>query len=194
MARPSLIRERREQMLAAFEQLIVQRGLSYASMGKVAEVVGIDRSTAHHYFKTRQGLLVSLTERILASYQTRLDEKLRGAAHEDRLDLAVDHLFSPEFSQRSYSIILDELIVAGRQDSGILEHVVRVYQALEDELLGALEKACPHVAPRVRRRTGYALAALAEGASVLTGLGFSSERRLAARDAARQLVANLRER
>ncbi|MEM6915929.1 MAG: helix-turn-helix domain-containing protein [Verrucomicrobiota bacterium] len=67
MGRPSKAKERREEILDAFEVLIRQHGLEGASMDKLAEAVGCRRGLIRHYLGNREDLVRALVERLIES-------------------------------------------------------------------------------------------------------------------------------
>jgi hypothetical protein len=62
MGRKSLQAVRRTQILDACEEIVLEEGLASASPAWVAGRVGLDRTTLHHYFRTRSELLGSSNE------------------------------------------------------------------------------------------------------------------------------------
>ena len=68
MGRKNLQAVRRSQILDACEELVLAEGLASASPARVAGRVGLDRTTLHHYFRTRSDLLGGLVERIVDGY------------------------------------------------------------------------------------------------------------------------------
>ncbi len=69
MGRKSLQTVRRAQIMDACEAIVLEEGLAAASPARVAGRVGLDRTTVHHYFRTRADLLGGLVERIVDGYQ-----------------------------------------------------------------------------------------------------------------------------
>ncbi len=74
MGRKSLLAVRRSQILDACEEMVLEEGLASASPARVAGRVGLDRTTLHHYFRTRSALLGGLVERIVDGYLAEVRE------------------------------------------------------------------------------------------------------------------------
>ena len=76
MGRKSLAAERREDILDAFEQCILERGIEGTSFQHIAQVLGMDRKMVSHYFGNREGLVDAMTQRIIDTFDTHKNEAL----------------------------------------------------------------------------------------------------------------------
>ena len=191
MGRKSLQAVRRAQILDACEEIVLQEGLASASPARVAGRVGLDRTTVHHYFRTRSELLGGVVERIVDGYlaEVRQVQAQRGS----NADVAeiLDFLLSPDFSRPHYDRILDEFSAASYEDAEVRRHLRRLFATLEEFTVSLLLKAVPDAAPERVRETAYTVYALIEGAYLLHALAFPDDRLRAARRTARRLVEEL---
>jgi AcrR family transcriptional regulator len=191
MGRKNLKAVRRMQILDACEELVLTEGLASASLARVAGRVGLDRTTLHHYYRTRSELLGGLVERIVDGYlaEVRDVETERGS----NADIAesLDFLLSPDFARPHYDRILDEFSAASYEDAEVRQHLRRLFVTLEAFTVSLLLKAVPSAEPERVRETAYTIYALIEGAYLLHALGFPDDRLRAARRTARELVETL---
>ena len=191
MGRKNLQTVRRMQILDACEEIVLTEGLASASLARVAGRVGLDRTTLHHYYRTRSELLGGLVERIVDGYlaEVREVESERGSNFD--VSESLDFLLSPDFARPHYDRILDEFSAASYEDADVRQHLRRLFVTLEEFTVSLLLKAVPNAAPERVRQTAYTLYALIEGAYLLHALGFPDDRLQAARRTARELVETL---
>ncbi len=191
MGRKNLKTVRRMQILDACEEIVLTEGLASASLARVAGRVGLDRTTLHHYYRTRSELLGGLVERIVDGYlaEVREVESERGSNFD--VSESLDFLLSPDFARPHYDRILDEFSAASYEDADVRQHLRRLFVTLEEFTISLLLKAVPNAAPERVRQTAYTIYALIEGAYLLQALGFPDDRLRAARRTARELVETL---
>ena len=191
MGRKSLQTVRRSQILDACEEMVLEEGLASASPARLAGRVGLDRTTLHHYFRTRSDLLAGLVERIVDGYlaEVRRVQAERGS----NADVAeiLDFLLSPDFARPHYDRLVDEFSAASYDDAEVRKQLRRLFVTLEEFTVSLLLKAVPDAAPERVRETAYTIYALIEGAYLLHALGFPDDRLRAARRTAHRLVDEL---
>ncbi len=191
MGRKNLQAVRRSQILDACEEVVLEEGLASASPARVAGRVGLDRTTLHHYFRTRSDLLAGLVERIVDGYlaEVRQVQAERGS----NADVAeiLDFLLSPDFARPHYDRLVDEFSAASYDDAEVRKQLRRLFVTLEEFTVSLLLKAVPDAAPERVRETAYTIYALIEGAYLLHALGFPDDRLRAARRTAHRLVDEL---
>ena len=191
MGRKNLKTVRRMQILDACEEIVLTEGLASASLARVAGRIGLDRTTLHHYYRTRSELLGGLVERIVDGYlaEVREVESERGSNFD--VSESLDFLLSPDFARPHYDRILDEFSAASYEDADVRQHLRRLFVTLEEFTVSLLLKAVPNAAPERVRQTAYTIYALIEGAYLLRALGFPDDRLRAARRTAHKLVEEL---
>ena len=191
MGRKNLQAVRRIQILDACEELVLTEGLASASLARVAGRVGLDRTTLHHYYRTRSELLGGLVERIVDGYLAEVREVETERGSNDEISESLDFLLSPDFARPHYDRILDEFSAASYEDAEVRQHLRRLFVTLEAFTVSLLLKAVPSAEPERVRETAYTIYALIEGAYLLHALGFPDDRLRAARRTARELVETL---
>jgi AcrR family transcriptional regulator len=191
MGRKNLKAVRRMQILDACEELVLTEGLASASLARVAGRVGLDRTTLHHYYRTRSELLGGLVERIVDGYLAEVREVETERGSNADIAESLDFLLSPDFARPHYDRILDEFSAASYEDAEVRQHLRRLFVTLEAFTVSLLLKAVPSAEPERVRETAYTIYALIEGAYLLHALGFPDDRLRAARRTARELVETL---
>ena len=193
MGRKNLQAVRRTQILDACEEMVLEEGLASASLARVAGRVGLDRTTIHHYFRTRSALLGGLVERIVDGYLAEVREvQARRGSSADVAEI-LDFLLSPDFACPHYDRLVDEMSAASYEDAEVRKNLRRLFATLEDFTLALLAKAVPDGAPGRVREAAYTIYALIEGAYLLRALGFPDDRLRAARRTAHRLVEELQQ-
>ena len=191
MGRKSLQAVRRSQILDACEEMVLEEGLASASPARLAGRVGLDRTTLHHYFRTRSDLLGGLVERIVDGYLAEVREVQAERGSNADVAEILDFLLSPDFARPHYDRLVDEFSAASYDDAEVRKQLRRLFVTLEEFTVSLLLKAVPDAAPERVRETAYTLYALIEGAYLLHALGFPDDRLRAARRTAHRLVDEL---
>lgn len=191
MGRKSLQAVRRSQILDACEEIVLEEGLSSASLARVAGKVGLDRTTLHHYFRTRSDLLAGLVERIVDGYLAEVREVQAERGSNADVSEILDFLLSPDFARPHYDRLVDEFSAASYEDAEVRKQLRRLFVTLEEFTVSLLLKAVPDVEAERVRETAYTVYALIEGAYLLHALGFPDDRLRAARRTAHELVKAL---
>lgn len=191
MGRKNLQAMRRNQILDACEEMVLEEGLASASPARVAGRVGLDRTTLHHYFRTRSALLGGLVERIVDGYLSEVREVQAQRGSSADVAEILDFLLSPDFACPHYDRLVDELSAASYEDAEVRKHLRRLFATLEEFTISLLSKAVPDGPPGRVREAAYTIYALIEGAYLLRALGFPDDRLRAARRTAHRLVEEL---
>ncbi len=87
MGRPSKRAERRGQILQAFARVLADHGYAGSTIAAVANEAGLAPGLVHHHFESKQDLLVSLLQTLIAGFRRRVQSYEQG---EDPLLAYVD--------------------------------------------------------------------------------------------------------
>lgn len=97
MPRPSVEPQRRSALLAATIAEIGQTGSLDVTVGRIAARAGMSTALAHHYFGSKDNILLAAMRAVLTAYGTGVRDRLRGVADpRARLDAIVAASFAPE--------------------------------------------------------------------------------------------------
>lgn len=183
--------DKREQIVRAFIECVLQLGLERASMGEVGAKIGVDRSTLYYYFGTKDDLIDEAARYLAEQYVGHLHAAIARFSTAARAHQLVEHLFGAEFHQPDFSNLIDELSAAGNRDKAIQRRLITIYRAVEAAIVQEMDSSYPSVSMKARREAAYAIHQLAEGCSVFTAMGFGVDRRQAGRNAAMRVLEDL---
>jgi AcrR family transcriptional regulator len=184
MGRPSLARERRAQILDAFESLVVEHGLEGTSLDATARAAGMKRQLVLHYFGSRTALVEAAVARVTERYAARIARTLGRFGDAERLERFVDWIFLGDFCDERTDALLGELAARGHRSPESRHAVGEAYRALEAVLVEELRKAAPAASLRRAREVAFVVLCLCFGSGDLLALDFPAARRRTARDAA----------
>lgn len=78
MGRPSLRAERRQEITAAFARVLATHGYARATIARVASEAGVAPGLVHHHFDSKEDLLLSLVDSLLARFRERVGRRSAG--------------------------------------------------------------------------------------------------------------------
>jgi len=194
LGRPSLVAERREQILEAFSRCLAERGLEGTTLDVIAAEAGVQRAAIRHYVGNRDQLIRAGVEHIAARYAHTLETESESAASADRLSAILDSLFlggfSTGYSQEDRAI--DAMMAAAASDESVRESLREMYAAFEDRLAHEIAAMYPTAEPEEIVRISYVIMCLVEQSNTMRFLGFPPDRARAARAVAGSLIETLR--
>lgn len=116
VGRPSKARERRAQILKAAAAVVAKDGLAGATMARVAEASGLQRTLVLHYFGNRDSMVSEFISYAVGEYGDRMLSDTVGEPVADRLAA----MFAPPTKRRRGEIaVWLELVAAGTRDKTI---------------------------------------------------------------------------
>jgi TetR/AcrR family transcriptional regulator, transcriptional repressor of bet genes len=159
---------RRDALVKAAIREVGARGSSDVTVSQIAKAAGVSSALAHHYFGTKDALLLSAMRQILRDYGAEVRAHLRGAqGPRARLEAIVRASFAaPNFRAEVIAAWLTFYITA--QTSPEAMRLLGVYKArLRSNLLHDLR---PLIGPRAER-AAEGIGALIDGLYIRQGLG-----------------------
>ncbi len=119
MARPSLKEQRSKEILDAFERCVARYGVEGATLEKIAEEAGLQRSLLRHNVGNREDLLDALVNKYL-SESTKALEVLESTITEETSPKGfVKYLFDESYSDPQAVLVAQALIIAAQSYTGI---------------------------------------------------------------------------
>jgi len=163
MPRKSLAKERREQLLDAFERCIVKYGLEGTSLEQVAEEAGMTRSIIRHYIGNRDELVNALIERIIQQYTQQLTAQYADLSPEASVRKTIEDMFANKSVISTHDkIIIDVLMSAKERYPRAKSMLTQMYEVIIASFADDLKRAYPHAAPEKCRQVAYSLICLSE--------------------------------
>jgi AcrR family transcriptional regulator len=158
--------ERREAILDAAEQLLVDEGHAALSLRAVAQRAGIRLGNLQYYFTTREELVRALLARVLERATVRVEEWM-GAAGEGpgALEAALEPLLEEQLDPASYRLFFDLWALAAREPA-IAAELRTFYTRYTAAVAGMLRQAAPELSRAEAGARAELLVALLEGLSL----------------------------
>ena len=139
MARPSVEPLRRRDLMNAAVRAIHQRGSLDVTVSEIAKAAGVSSALAHHYFGSKDQLIVATMRNLLSELRTAVVTELAGArTPRERLSAVINASFAPDqFAAETVTAWLTFYHYA--QSSDDAERLLRVYfSRLNSNLAGPL--------------------------------------------------------
>lgn len=191
VGRPSRAPERREQILDAVEQCIIEFGIERTTMGRVAEAAGLPRSLIHHYLGNREALLQAAATRVVANIDRTLRQGLAEAPEGDVIERLLDVLFGPRMQDQRITHLVDELAITSLRDANVRGLLADMYDAFVSDFERRLSRAFPEAEADERRTVAHAVVALVEASSRFADYDFDPENFRRVRTVAARLIEGL---
>lgn len=190
VGRPSLMVQRRAEIIDAFIALVARNGLESVTLDDIAAEADVQRSSVRHFIGNRRALIAATIIELSDRYVRSVRDELSGTVGIDGL---ITMLFSAGWlaEMGDNDRAFDSLIEEAARDPQLGKHVRRACDALLAEIQSALRHDFPE-APAVRiRETAYALTCLVDRNKFLQRLGYPASLSRGAARAARALVRDL---
>ncbi len=189
VGRPSLVDERRGQVLDAFVALVAAHGLESVTLDDVARASGVSRAAVRHFVGNRDELVRQSIVLLAGRYETAMTETLGEAPTVSAL---LDELCGPwaedlDDDDRAFHALLVESLTTVEGTATMRAAYDRLVGLVE----GTLRRDHAGASPAAIRDTAYALVCLVEQHVTMRRLGFPRVRGRAVRAAAQVLVDRL---
>lgn len=192
MGRKSLAKERRENLLDAFERCIVKFGLEGTSLEQVAEEAGMTRSIIRHYIGNRDDLVNALIERIVTQYGEQLEAEYAAVPDEQRIAYTLDDMFSKKETRNNHdSIIISVLMTAKDRYPKAKKMLVQLFEAIIQSVAKDLRNHYPKASKDACYQVAYALICMSEMHESFMWLGLKKRHYKDARFVAEALLKTL---
>ncbi len=112
MARPSVKKERTEEILQAFERCAAQYGIEASTLERLAKESGLQRSLIRHYVGNRDDLIRALLKRFIKASTQQTKSLLNSLPDKNRARVMIDYLFDDNYSDRNYALVANALFSA----------------------------------------------------------------------------------
>lgn len=141
MARPSKAEERREQILDAFERVILRDGYAKASQRRIADEANVNQPMIHHYFSGGDSLLDALLERVVNRYKAAL-EQFSATSKDLSLESTLRFVCSDNFHAVSkQNEVFFALIGQGGHRNQVFKKMADVYHEFMKQITCHLQQA-----------------------------------------------------
>lgn len=163
MGRKSNAHQRREQIIWALYECLVEKGHEKVSVKEIAAQAGLPSGVIHYYFSSKDDIVSSLAEAIVDKYSTMLNERLTEAAStEQRIESAIDFIVDILIFNRPLNHVFYNLIQMTFERKALGKVVKKMFKDYRERLAGVFKEAG---LGRESKMLGAALVAVTEGFS-----------------------------
>ncbi len=128
MGRASLAVERRQQIVEACYRAILKYGIEGSSIVKIAAEAGFAPSLITHYFASKDEMAMEFTRFVLQMYENRYLSELEQISDPwERLDAALDIMFSEDFMDHDMLRVFHAIIYRSLRNPEVREALQKMY-------------------------------------------------------------------
>jgi len=140
MGRPSLAGPRRSQIIDGLRAAIVKHGIAEASVQRIAAEAKLPAGLVHHYFVSKEDLLIATVDQVVESLSAPLRAELQVLDPERALARGLDFLFIELPAERDRSVLFAEIGVAALRRPQLRKRLASLNTEIIDELTAMLDR------------------------------------------------------
>lgn len=154
MPRPSVKKERTEEILQAFERCVAAYGVEGATLERLAEEAGLRRSLIRHYVGNRDELINALLERYIRESDRQTALLMNNLPEKNAAETMVEYLFDDSYYDHNYSLVGAALYSA----TASLPHLTPPLQASVNSFIDAIAELLSQTHAHSDQEDRYAVA------------------------------------
>jgi TetR/AcrR family transcriptional regulator, transcriptional repressor of bet genes len=140
MGRPSLAEPRRRQIVDALRATIVKHGLAGASVQRIAAEAGVPAGLIHHYFASKEDLLIATVDQVVEDLRAPLMAELDVLDPDRALARALDFLFIEAPAERMRSVLFAEIGTAALRRPQLRKRIAALNAEVVKEIAALLDR------------------------------------------------------
>lgn len=140
MGRPSLAGPRRSQIIDGLRSAILKHGIAGASVQRIAAEANVPAGLVHHYFDSKEDLLIATVDAIFEELRTPLRAELDILDPERALMRGLEFLFIELPADRTRSILFAEIAVAALRRPQLRKRLAALNTEVVSELTNLLDR------------------------------------------------------
>ena len=191
MPRPSLIAQRREEILNAFERCVARYGVDGATLERTAEEAGLQRSLIRHNVGNRDELLNALVDRFINKSTNDVNLLAEAVIEHNSAKYLIDYLFNEKYSDTQSILIAEALIVAAPHYSEVAPRIQKWMQDFSNSLSKLLRQFFPHANSADCRTVAVGIIGIYFNVESFAPLGPMKSLRQSSKNAAMRLLNTL---
>lgn len=192
MGRPSLVSQRKVEILEAFERCIAKHGLDGSSLERIAEEAGMKRSILRHYVGNRDDLVIALAEQVVTRYRQEFIAVLLDISGDNRIEQLLQFFFPATPIETTESVFVLESLIAASEEYPIVGKLLTEYvQELVDATTTQLKREFPSVSKGQCWIVSYGVVGICFNHESLAPLKLPAKFAKAAKSSARALIGTL---
>ncbi|MEM9118858.1 MAG: TetR/AcrR family transcriptional regulator [Cyanobacteria bacterium P01_F01_bin.56] len=191
MGRKKLVIERREDILDAFEQCILERGIESSSFQHIAQVLGMDRKIISHYFGNREALVDAMAQRIVDNFDSHMNEVLTKREQSAGFMELVNVFYGQQEAIRRADILWAEIVAYATRSEIVRDRLRQSYEKMFWTMSEALKQDYPNTPENQLQALVYAVVTLLDRSSTFEWLGVMESPIKSAKAAIEIILENL---
>ncbi|MGR3277333.1 TetR/AcrR family transcriptional regulator [Acaryochloris marina NIES-2412] len=191
MGRKSLAVQRREDILNAFEQCILERGIEGTSFQHIAQVLGMDRKMISHYFGNREALVDAMIQRINDDFNLNMSQVLANLKQSASVLELVDAFFDRNISTEEIEVLWAEISAYATRSEAVRNRLRQSYDKMFEAVGKALKRDYPNAPKKQLQTATYAVATLLDRSPTFEWIGVRGSPLKSAKTAIEQVLESL---
>ena len=191
MGRKNLAAERREDILDAFEQCILERGIEGSSFQHIAQVLGMDRKMISHYFGSREALVEAMTQRIVDAFDSRTNDALANLAPSAGFMELVDAFYGSEDALERTEILWTEIVAYATRSETVRDRLRQSYDKMLWAVGEILKREYPQAPASQLQTVAYTVVILLDRSPTFELIGVKGSPLKASKAAIAQVLESL---
>lgn len=123
MGRPSLKKQRTEEILEAYEACVIRYGVEGATLERVAAKAGIARPLIRHHVGNREDLLLALSSRFQSVTRDQVQEMVAYLPEKNRVQTLVELLFDDSYTDANMTQLAQALLTAAADREDLAQNL-----------------------------------------------------------------------
>ncbi|MEM9148938.1 MAG: TetR/AcrR family transcriptional regulator [Cyanobacteria bacterium P01_F01_bin.3] len=191
MGRKNLAAERRANILDAFEQCILERGLEGTSFQHIAQVLEMDRKMVSHYFGNREALVDAMTQRIVDGFDLRMNEALVNLEQSISVLKLVDVFYDPEYYTEQTEILWLEIWAYANRSEKVRDRLRQSYNKMFSAIDKILKREYPNIPKSQMQTAVYTVVILLDRSPAFEWIGVKASPIKSAKAAIKKVLDSL---
>ena len=191
MPRPAMKKERREQIMQAFERCVARYGLEGATLERIAEEAGLARALIRHNVGNREDLIAALIERFFEKSAGQWNSLVKILPTKDGGRVLIEYLFDPQYGNPQLVLLTEALVAAGAQDKALAKRLRKWIDGTLDIIVNVLRQDAPDADAEQIEAAAAGILGVYYNVDSFALVGDMARLRTASKAAAISLVENL---
>ena len=163
-------KDKRQHVVEAAADLLIESGYHNFSMRKVADAAGIRLGNLQYYFPSKEKLVNAMLDNTLSRYLDDFFEIRQHGTPEEQFLTVVDHIVFDLNSKRT-TVFFPELWSLSNHEKGVTKSMDEMYENYRKVLADIIREINPKLSLQQCRRLALFVSASLEGHTIFIGYG-----------------------
>jgi AcrR family transcriptional regulator len=161
-------KDKRQHVLEAAADLLIESGYHNFSMRKVADAAGIRLGNLQYYFPSKEKLVKAMLDNALSRYLDDFFEIRQQGTPEEQFLTVINHVVFDLNSKRT-TVFFPELWSLSNHEKGVTKSMDEMYENYRRVLAGIIREVNPELSLQQSRRLALFISASLEGHTIFIG-------------------------